>query len=46
MPIVRTLCIHMSKDMRIGYFSKPEGVREQKRSEYTVLEEKKVRTKY
>jgi len=29
--------------MRIcGYFSKPEGVREQKRLENTVLEEKKV----
>jgi hypothetical protein len=34
----------MNKDMRIcGFFSKPEGVREQKRLENTVLEEKKVR---
>jgi len=28
-PAIRTLCIYMSKEVRIrGYFSKPEGVRE------------------
>jgi hypothetical protein len=30
MPIIQTLCIYFSKDVRIrGYFSKPKGVHEE-----------------
>jgi hypothetical protein len=32
-PIIRTLYIYVNRDVRIrGYFSKPKGVREQKKS--------------
>jgi len=40
MPVIRTFYIYVRKNVRIrGYFSKPRGVREQKRSRNSALKE-------
>ena len=39
MPIIQTYCIYVSKDVKIlGYFSKPEGAREQNNVGKATLE--------
>jgi hypothetical protein len=40
MPVIRTFCIYVSKDVRVRvYFSKPRGAREQRSLRNSALKE-------